>query len=401
MESVPFTIAMPEQRLADMLRRVAATNWPDDVDNEDGYYGIRADYLRELADYWVGDFDWRAVERQMNGYRHYRTHIDGFPIHYMRLAGKGPRPMPLILSHGWPWTFWDMRAVAEQLADPAAFGGDPADAFDVIVPSLPGFGFSVPVPRRGQNFWTTADLWHQLMTGVLGFECYAAAGGDWGAAITSQIAHKYADSLHGIHLLHPVPPNQFSGGEPAWDLTRGRLPDGPPEVRQAFVDFFRPKASHFTAHVLDSQTLSYAMHDSPVGLLAWLLKRRLDWGDTGGEVESVFPREHLVATASLYWLTDSFSTSLRYYADAVRNPWTPAHDDRPMMKAPAGFTFLGGEFPPGVTLENRIDTFRAGPVAPLYNVHYVNAHARGGHFGHYENPAALIGDIRATFRSLR
>lgn len=398
----PYIISIPQDVLADLERRLRATDWPDDVDNEDWYYGINAQYLRDLVAYWIDGFQWRAVERDINAFDHYRTLIDDVPIHFMRVKGKGRNPLPLILTHGWPWTFWDMHRVARPLADPAAFGGDPDDTFDVIVPSLPGFGFSTPSLRGGMNFWKTADLWHRLMTEHLGFSRFAAAGGDWGALVTAQLGHKYAGSLAGIHMIQAVPLDQIGVREPKWDFISDRIPrDAPSDVRDALTRFVRPKASHFTTHIIDSQTLSYAMQDSPVGQLAWLLQRRLDWGDTHGDVESVFPRDHLLATSTLYWATKSFVSSVRYYADAARYPWSPAHDRQPPVEAPTGLTFLGGEFPPGVTMENRLDSFRASSQAAWFNLHYLNAHPTGGHFGHFENPEACIADIRATFRALR
>jgi microsomal epoxide hydrolase len=397
----PFTISVTDEVLSDVRRRVKATNWPNDLDNEDWRYGVNTAYLRDVADYWVNSYDWRETERAINEFEHYRVPVDGIPIHFIKMRGNGPAPIPLILSHGWPWTFWDMRKVIRPLADPGAFGGDPKDAFDVIVPSLPGFGFSTPLPRTKVNFWVTADLWHRLMTEVLGYQKYAAAGGDWGALVSTQLGHKYASSLYGIHLAQSIPLGLFDGETP-WDLLRNRMPKNlPPELQSAMIKYFRPKAVHVMAQVIEPQTLSYGLHDSPVALLAWLLQRRRDWGETHGDVESVFPRDHLITTAMIYWVTNSFSTSARYYADGARYPWQPSHPRSPMVEAPTGLTFLGGEFPPGTDMANRIDAFKASPAAGWYNLHYTKAHPTGGHFAHFENPEACIGDIRATFRDLR
>src|SRR6185295_12539634 len=200
MTKEPFVISVPDATLTEMRERLACTRWPEDLDNESWQYGTNLAYLKELVTYWQTTYDWRQHERQMNAFRHYRVTIDGQPIHFIHEPGHGPNPMPLILTHGWPWTFWDFHKVIRPLTDPAAFGGDPADAFDVVVPSLPGFGFSTPLTTPGINFWRTADLWTTLMHEVLGYKQFAAQGGDWGALVTSQLGHKYPQSLIGIHL---------------------------------------------------------------------------------------------------------------------------------------------------------------------------------------------------------
>lgn len=396
-----FEVHVADAVLDDLRRRIAATRWLPHVDGLGWQYGFDDAYLRELAESWVVH-DWRAEEARINAFAHYRTTIDGVPIHFIREPGKGPAPVPLIISHGWPWTFWDMQKVIRPLADPAAFGGDPADAFEVIVPSLPGFAFSTPLPRPGISSVVMADLWHRLMTEVLGFPRFAAAGADWGARVTGQLAHKHAAALLGIHNVNTTPLDLFNGERP-WDITAYAVPyDAPAEVRARMLPWARKGVSHVAVQTIEPQTLAPAMHDSPVGMLAWLTQRRRDWGDTGGDVESVFPRNHLLASATIFWATESFASAARIYAEGVRHPWRPSHDRSPRLEAPAGITFLGGENPPGIdTPEQRIALFRNSPAAANYNLHFVNAHPRGGHFAHYENPQALIGDIRATFRELR
>ncbi len=176
----PTPIHVPDDVLADLQRRLDLTRWPDDAGNEDGYYGVRRAYLQELVDHWRTSFDWRAAEAAINAYEHYRVEVDGVPVHFMRRAGVGPDPTPLILTRGWPWTFWHWSKVVDPLADPGAHGGDPAEAFDVIVPSFPGFGFSTPVPNAPDlNFWKVADLWHTLMTQVLGHAGTPPAAATW------------------------------------------------------------------------------------------------------------------------------------------------------------------------------------------------------------------------------
>ncbi|GEC02755.1 hypothetical protein SSP24_04100 [Streptomyces spinoverrucosus] len=233
-------------------------------------------YLKELIDYWIDGYDWREAEAELNQYEQYQVEVDGVPIHFMRRAGVGPDPKPMLLFQGWPWTVAMATKVIDKLADPGAHGGDPAEAFDVIVPSTPGFGWSTPLPDNpDMNFWKAADLFHKLMTEVLGSEKYAATGSDLGSMITAQLGHKYYESLYAIHVGSPIPLNMFNGDR-AWDLTGGKtIPEGTPEdIRAGILSFQKRFVAHVAVHMLDSSTLGHALSDSPAGLLAWILEGR-------------------------------------------------------------------------------------------------------------------------------
>jgi len=387
-----FRVDIPQERLADLQRRLEQARFPHDYANDDWSYGTPLGSLRTLVDYWREGYDWRAQERAINAFDHYRVDVDGLPIHFVRAPGKGPSPLPLILSHGWPWTFWDLHRVIGPLSDPAAHGGDPADAFEVIVPSMPGFGFSTPLSRTGINFWTTADVWHRLMTEVLGFQRYAAQGGDWGALTTTQLGHKYAASLYGIHLSTVAPLSLFNHERP-WDVTGGML--APPGLgnaeRTAFLAWQQRIAAHVAVQVLDPQTLSYAMHDSPVGLLAWLIERRRAWGDCRAGLERAFDRDFLLTTAMLYWLTDSFVTSARFYAEAARNLWQPSHSRSPMVEAATGISHFSHDGTVGL----------GAGMESMFNLVFQQTHESGGHFAPAEAPEAIVSDLREMFRPLR
>ncbi|MCI2422940.1 epoxide hydrolase [Saccharopolyspora sp. K220] len=396
----PNPIHVPDEVLDDLRARLKATRFPVDAGNDDWHYGVGRRYLAELVDYWLESYDWRKAETKINEYEQYDVVIDGVPIHFMRKPGVGPNPTPLICSGGWPWTDQMWTKVMGPLADPGAYGGDPAEAFDVIVATLPGWGFSSPLPDHpDMNFWKIADLWHKLMTEVLGYEKYAAAGSDMGSLVTAQLGHKYADELYAIHVGSPIPLNMFNGDR-AWDLTGGaQIPDGTPEnIRQEIKSFHKRFAAHVAVHTLDSSTLAYGLSDSPAGMLAWILERWANWSDNDGNVENVFSKDEILTNAMIYWVTNSIGTSMRAYANAVRYPWTPSHDLQPPVQAITGITLVGYENPPGVTTENRVADFLKSPREPWYNHVNVTAHPRGGHFIPWEVPDEWVDDLRRTFR---
>jgi microsomal epoxide hydrolase len=389
-------IHVPDEVLADLRRRLATTRWPDDAGNEDWYYGVNRSYLEDLVAYWLDGYDWRRAEAAINAYEHYRVDVEGVPVHFMRRPGVGPNPTPLILTHGWPWTFWHWSKVVDPLADPGAYGGDPAEAFEVIVPSFPGFGFSGPLPHRpDMNIWKVADLWHVLMTEILGYDRYAAGGCDKGALVCAQLGHKYAGELYGIHIGSGLRLDFFNGDR-AWDLSRGRpIPDDlPADVRARLVAMERRSAVHLAAHVLAPSTLSYGLSDSPAGMLAWILERWLKWSDG-----DAFSRDDLLTHAMIFWATNSIGTSIRTYANNNRYPWTPSHDRWPVVEAPTGITFVAYENPPGVSTGERVAHFLDSDRAAWYNHVNLTVHERGGHFIPWEIPEQWVDDLRRTFRT--
>jgi len=386
-----FRVEIPQAKLDDLQRRLGHINWPHDFENDEWEYGVEASYLRELVDYWRDGFDWRSQEDSINAYAHFRTEIDELPIHFIHERGCGPNPIPLIMSHGWPWTFWDLKDVIGPLTDPVAYGGDAADSFDIVIPSLPGFIFSSPLTRSGVNWATTADLWATLMGDVLGYEHFAAQGGDWGAMVTTQLGHRYSDRLIGIHLTNAFAVPAFAGDRP-WSIEEGTAgADLDPADQPELIRQQRKFASHIATHVLHPQTLAYALHDSPVGLLAWMLEKRRTWGDCRGDVESRFSRDFLLTTMSLYWFTDTFVTSARFYAEAAKAKWSPVRDGMPQVPVPTGLSLFEHDLMPG-----SIDW-----TATYYDQRLRRIRDDGGHFGPAENPSAIIEDLRDLFRPLR
>jgi len=381
-----FEIAVAQDVIDDLRVRLSRTRWSDDYAADTWAYGTSVHYLRELTDHWLNHYDWRGREAEMNRLPHYRTEIDGVPVHFVHERGKGPDPAPLLLSHGWPWTFWDYRKVIGLLTDPAAHGGDPADAFDVVVPSLPGFGFSTPLRGPGMNWWRTADVWVSLMD-RLGYGRFGAGGGDVGAFISAQLGHKHADRLSGIHL-HTPGTLEFMAGK-GWDPADY----GPDETRHLDrmkqVQFY--ETGHFILQSSKPQTLAIGLEDSPAGMLAWLVDKRRNWSDCGGEVESRFSKDGLLDNAMLYWATESYHTSARYYYEGAHVPWQPSHERTPVVEAPTGIAVFPAEltFAPRATAER------------YYNLKHWTQMPAGGHFAPMEEPALLVEDLRAFFRALR
>jgi len=386
MQIEPFEIAIPEQDLEDLRARLARARWSPDHSNADWRYGTRGDYLRELVTYWLHQFDWRAQERAINAVPQFRTAIDGIPIHFVHQRGTGPAPIPLLLGHGWPWTFWDLHKVIGPLSDPGAHGGDPRDAFHIVVPSLPGYTFSNPLTTPGINFWRTADLWVQLME-RLGYPRFAAQGGDWGALVAAQLGHKYADRLVGVHLHFCAPLTAFAGRP----LDASEYDPDEQHLLEHNTRFARDERGYASIQTTRPQTLAHALDDSPLGLCAWIVEKRRSWSDCGGDVERAFTRDELLTTISLYWLTRSFGSSARFYYEAAHQPWKPSHDRHPVVEAPTGIAV----FPRDVLIMPR--RFRER----YYNLQRCTQMPRGGHFAPMEQPGLLVDDIRSLFRPLR
>ncbi len=388
MDIQPFCIDISEILLDDMRRRLRSARWADDFGNDQWAYGVERGWLESMVKYWADDFDWRAQEAAINRFPQFKAVIDGVPIHFIHVKGKGApgmKPMPLILTHGWPWTFWDWKDVIGPLSDPAAHGGDAADAFDVIVPSLPGYGFSEPLRTTGVSAPRVAELWVKLMGG-LGHEKFAAAGGDWGAIVTAQLGHAHAEHLLGIYLtmarLPGIDPNTLKESDFAPDEAWmwARLKEAMPTI-----------TSHSAVHIHDPQTLAYALADSPVGTAAWLWERRRAWSDCGGDVAGKFGRDFLCTTASIYWLTNTIGTSFRLYNETFTRGWNLQHDRKPSIPVPTGFGISPKE----------LRMLPKSWCAERTNLRRWTVFPKGGHFAPSEHPEQVIPEYRAFFRALR
>ena len=382
-----FTLETEQDLLDDVNTRVKNSRITKDFGNQKWQYGTEESYLKDLIHYWINDYDWRAQEKKINAFSHYKIEIDKIPIHFIYEKGSGENPKPLILSHGWPWTFWDYQKIIGPLAHPERYGGNIDDSFDVIVPSLPGYGFSTPLKETGINYWKTSDLWVRLMKDILGYEKFFAHGGDWGAAVTLQLGHKYSKVVPAVHTHMTIPIDVFTNPQPGAD----DYGEDEKKWYEKNIDFATEGNGYFQIQATKPQTLSYGLNDSPVGLLAWLIEKRRSWSDCEGNIENCFSKDDLINTTMIYWLSESFGTSARYYYEAVHNPWQPSHDRHPMVESATGFTIFEGDviFRPKEWMKKE------------HNIQYWNVAKTGGHFAPMEKPEFLTKEIRKFFSSYR
>jgi pimeloyl-ACP methyl ester carboxylesterase len=389
----PFEISIPDQEIAQLRDRLRDTRWSNDFNNDDWGYGVPESWLRGVVDYWVEGYDWRVHEAAMNRFHHFKTVIEDVPIHFIHERGRGRRTVPLVMSHGWPWTFWDFAEAIGPLSDPAAHGLSDEIAFDVVVTSLPGFGFSSPLYRSGVSAAVTADLWARLMREELGYDRFGAHGGDWGAFVTANLAHAHADKLIGAHLTMAAMlgidfNGSMSSGRP-FVTPADYAPDEAGWYERWTSRMARARA-HSIAHRASPQTLAWAFVDSPVGLAAWILERRRNWSDNDGNVEQAFSMDFLLTTISIFHFTRTIGTSMRAYADFGIDTWKARHDRTPVMEAPVGLSVM----PMDLLLLPRAMCERYANL-----VHWTVMPA-GGHFAPSEQPRLIVDDIRAFFGQL-
>jgi pimeloyl-ACP methyl ester carboxylesterase len=377
----PFSIAIPEDDLADLRLRIQRTRLPDPSPAPAWEQGTDIDYLRSLLAYWSDTFDWRAQERWLNGFAQFRANIDGIDIHFVHERAAGGRGIPLVLTHGWPSAFVEYLPVVPLLTDPAAHGID-GPAFDVIIPSLPGYAFSERPPRAGVTTRHTARMWHRLMRG-LGYERYAAQGADFGSAVTTYMALDNAAPMIGIHLsnldLHPYL------GPGAKRLS---------ETEEHYLaQYERWRADDRGYGMIQStrpQSLGYGLNDSPAGLAAWILEKWRSWADSGGDIESCFSRDFLLTVVTLYWVTQSITTSMRDYVDN-KSPQTLGPNDR--VTVPTAISIFANQF-----LDDGAPPLEWAERS--YDVRRWRSMPSGGHFAAAEQPRLLAQSIISFFAEL-
>ncbi|HZF13638.1 MAG TPA: epoxide hydrolase [Thermoanaerobaculia bacterium] len=387
MTARPFTVDVAQETLDDLRQRLANTRWADEMPGADWDYGTNLGYLKTLVQYWREGFDWRAQEERINRLAHFRTEVEGTGLHFIHERGKGEHPLPILLTHGFPDSFLRFAKILPMLTDPAAYGGDPADAFDVVVPSLPGYGFSDQPEKPGALF-RIADLWATLMTQRLGYERFGAHGGDWGSTVTEHLARSHADALVGIHLT---------------DVPFAHLFEQPKDLSVSEKKFIaesekwqQKEGAYAMIQSTAPQTLAYGLTDSPVGLAAWIVEKFRAWSDCQGDVETRFTKDELLANIMVYWATGTIHSSFWLYYDVANagaltwiaemiKKWTGSSN------VPTGFaSFPRDLLPPPREWAER-----------FFNIQRWTEMPRGGHFAAMEEPELLAEDLRAFFRPLR
>jgi pimeloyl-ACP methyl ester carboxylesterase len=375
----PYRIDIPQGALDDLRDRLGRTRWPDELPGVGWDLGVPLDYLKGLAEYWATTYDWRGQEKAMNEFAQFTTVIDDQNVHFLHMRSPEPEALPLLITHGWPGSIAEFLDIISPLADPAAHGGDPADAFHVIAPSIPGFGFSGPTHESGWNTVRVAHAWAELMR-RLGYERYGAQGGDTGALVSPELGRIDSGHVVGVHVNSLV---TFPSGQP------GELNDlsDSDQKRLELMQRWQNELSGYA--ILQStrpQTLAYALTDSPAGQLAWIVEKFKDWTDPAAELpEDAVDRDRLLTDISIYWLTETAGSSARLYYEGARS-WGQANQ-------PSGVPTGVAVFPMDVTIR---------PIAEReHNIVHWSEFDRGGHFAAMEAPGLLVADIREFFRPLR
>jgi pimeloyl-ACP methyl ester carboxylesterase len=379
-----FRIAIPDAELDDLRARLRAARWPERETVQDWSQGVPLAYLRELCAYWANEYDWRATEARLNALPQFRTTIDGLAIHYLHVRSPQPDALPLIITHGWPGSIIEFLEVIGPLTDPTAYGGDAADAFHVVCPSLPGYGFSDKPTEPGWGIERIAATWSALMA-ELGYQRYGAQGSDWGTSISTVMAKQNPAHLAGIHLTPPLAPPDPTTLDDLTERARAAL---------ASIEHSAEWDSGYSReHATRPQTIGYALVDSPTALCAWIVEKFWAWTDCHGHPENAITRDQLLDNLMLYWLPRTGASSVRLYWESLRqvNEWISGTvDDR--ITVPTG----GSIFPKELQRPSR-----RWAEKRFADIRYWNEPSRGGHFAAFEQPDLFVDEVRAFFRLVR
>ena len=378
----PFKLHVSDELLADLKQRLARVRWPDEVPDNHWKYGTDLPYLKSLVEYWRDGYDWRKQEAQLNAFTQFKVKLAGIDVHFIREEGKGPKPLPLLISHGWPGSVHEFHKIIPMLTDPARFGGDPADAFTVVAPSLPGYTFSFTPNQPRFSIEQIADVFAELMTDVLGYKRFAAQGGDWGGFVTSRLGYAYPERLAGIHI------NLLS-------LRRDTaLPENPTEDEKRYFEerahWMKEEVGYTWIQGTKPQTLAYALTDSPVGLAAWIVEKFHTWSDHRGDLDGYLGRDDMLTNIMLYWVTGAIGSSFWPYYARMHGPWPIPDGAR--IGVPVGYAEFPKEIlrPPRSLAEKMYSDIRRWTKMP-----------KGGHFAALEQPELLAHEVREFFRPLR
>lgn len=372
----PFEIAVSQDILDDLQRRLANTRWPEPIPGTEWGYGANVSYVRELCDYWRQHYDWRSQEAKLNSYPQFLSNVDGVDIQFWHVRGKGPNPFPLLLIHGWPGSMFEFFELLGPLTDPAAHGGRAEDSFDVVVPSLPGFGFGGQPRERGWGITRIAAAFDRLMSEELGYQRYGVQGGDWGGILAAKMGSAHADHVAAIHLNFVIapPPAELSESDKAAIETRNA--------------FQAQETGYSNVQGTKPDSLTVAQSDSPAGLAAWIVEKFRTWSDCEGDVERAFSKDTLLTNLMFYWAPNSAASAARIYFEAARDA--------------GAFRYPRVEVPTAVAAFPK-EPWRAPRhwAEARYNVVRWTEMPRGGHFAALEAPDLLTADVREFFATIR
>ena len=374
----PFRIDVPEAELDDLRRRLRQTRWPEPEPVPDWSQGTPLGYTRDLCQYWLEHYDWRAAEARLNRFAQFRTEVDGVDIHFIHVRSAREDALPLLITHGWPGSVVEFGKVIGPLTDPARHGGDAADSFHVICPSLPGYGFSGKPGRPGWGVEHIADAWAELM-GRLGYQRYAAQGGDWGSTVTTALAIRHPERLAGIHLnMVTAFPDRAARGAGLTEREQAAL--------ASLAHYDKEDSGYSKQQSTRPQTIGYGLVDSPALLCAWIVEKFWSWTDCDGDPATVLTRDEMLDNIMLYWLPGTGASAARLYWESFRKPLPGP------VTVPVGCSI----FPKEIFRPSRRWAEQRFP-----SLHYWNELDKGGHFAAFEQPAAFVSEVRAAFRPLR
>jgi pimeloyl-ACP methyl ester carboxylesterase len=378
----PFNIPFSQSGVDDLRGRLERARWPDEIPGANWEYGVDLSFLQQICEYWRDRFDWKAQVEQFSTFHHYRYSSETIGIHFIHEQGEGPAPIPLILTHGWPGSFLEMLRIIPLLTDPASYGGSSADAFDVVVPSLPGYGFSDRPAAPGMNVFRVAELWTSLMN-ELGYKRFAAQGGDLGAGVSTALGLRHQDKIIALHL------NFIPGSYRPFLEAGTKITSAEEEFFKVIGQWGDERGAYSHVQRTRPQTPAYGLNDSPIGLAAWILEKFREWSDCDGNVYRRFTPDELLANVTLYWMTQTIHSSFRMYFEGRKAPLQFAEGE--FVDAPTAIAHFPRElpFPPRVWIERG------------YNVQHWTEMPRGGHFAAAEEPELLAEDLRAFFRRFR
>ncbi|MDN8543322.1 epoxide hydrolase [Erwinia sp. BC051422] len=377
-----FPIHIPQTQLDDLAQRLAQTRWPDPETVSDNSQGPKLERLRALVAHWQKDYDWRATETQLNQWNSSRTEIDGLGIHFLHIRSPHSDALPLLMTHGWPGSVLEFRAMIGPLTDPTAYGGQASDAFHLVIPALPGFGFSDKPTSPGWGVGKTASAWVQLMTRLGYGQRWAAQGGDWGSAVTTALGHMRPPGLVGIHLNMVM-----------YQPTQDEIAQATPEEQRMLADaqrYDQELSGYMKVQSTRPQSVGFALADSPVGLAAWIYALFQDASDSGGEPERAIDINALIDDIMLYWLPNAGPSSVRFYWEGIRE--MQQQGPASAIPTPAGVSMFPGEL---------LRLSRRWAQARFEDLRFFAEAEHGGHFAAMENPAVLTDHVRETFRLLR